>query len=100
MRKALLIPAEITQTVKPVDDTLNTLDSEMLNTIQRKDIPIDVKMVKYNQILQRYKFLETERNKPYSIELDEGSPSFKISEQVFEGMPKEQLPLAKLLTEY
>jgi len=97
MRKAFLVPSDITQTVKPVDETLNALDSEMLYTIQNKVDPMDIKMIKYNQILQRYKFLETERNKPYTIEVEQNTTLNKLSEHIFEGMPKKQLPLAKLL---
>jgi len=102
MRKAILVPSDFAQqSVKPVDDTLIRLHSEMMNTIPNDSIPLDIKMIKYNQILQRYKFLQNERDKPYRLEIEDPSTIYStITENVFDGIPKRQFPLAKLLTDF
>lgn len=99
MRKAFLVPAEMTQSVKPMDRTLEGLDSEMMSIIENPDIPMDVKVLKYNQILQRYKFLQTERNKPYKIDIEEISHNTALN-SIMKGMPETKIPLAKLLTDF
>jgi len=100
MRKAILVPYDISNAVKPVDEILNSLDSEMMYTIQDVNTPIDVKIIKYNQILQRYKFLQTDRDKPYRIETEENSEKISVMENIIDGMTKKQLPLAKSLTDF
>jgi len=100
MRKAILVPSDISKTVKPVDETLDRLDSEMMHTIQDANTPIDVKMIKYNQILQRYKFLQTDRDKPYRIETEENSEKLATMGNILDGIPKKHLPLAKSLTDF
>ena len=47
MRKAILIPSDFTQSVKPVDETLGNLDSEMLRIIHEKNIALKVFYVEY-----------------------------------------------------
>jgi len=101
MKKAILIPSDIAQVIKPVDDTLKSLDSEMLNMISNQELPLDLKMIKYNQILQRYNFLQTERNKPYKVEIEESHPILmKTFDHILEGIPKKQLHIAKSLLDF
>lgn len=100
MKKVLLVPSDITQTVKPVDETLSNLDSEMMRIISAQDMPLDVKIRKYNQVLQRYKFLQMERNRPYQIEdLQQKNETIQY-ETILKGLPETKVPLAKLLTDF
>lgn len=99
MKKVILVPTDITQIVKPVDKTLGTLDSEMTSIINNPNIALDLKLQKYNQVLQRYKFLQTERNKPYSIEIEEHNPKLDF-EVILRGIPEKKIPIAKLLTDF
>lgn len=99
MKKAILVPSDFTQNVKPVDQTLNNLDSEMMSIIQNSVVPMDVKVRKYNQILQRYKFLQNDRNKPYTFQIEEQVTNIDF-ERILKGIPETKIPLAKLLTDF
>jgi hypothetical protein len=100
MKKVILVPNEITQVIKPVDKTLENLDSEMTSIIYSTNIPLDAKLLKYNQVLQRFKFLQTERNKPYSIEIEERGSQKLDFDKILKGIPEKKIPAAKLLTDF
>ena len=98
MRKAILVPSDFTQSVKPVDETLGNLDSEMMRIIHDKNIAMDVKLRNYHQVLQRFKTLQTERNRPYEIEIEELNNTRKVKiESILRGIPETQIPQVKLL---
>ena len=64
MKKAILVPSDIAQSVKPIDETLGNLDSEMMRIIHTQDIPMDVKLrniIKYFKDLGQCKLKEIDR---------------------------------------
>lgn len=99
MRKAILVPSDIGQQVKPVDFTLNNLDSEMMRILEAGDLPVDVKLSQYNQVLQRHRSLLSSRNQPYKITVEEKDDTLKDVD-VLSGIPETKLPTAKLLLDF
>ena len=100
MKKAILVPSDIAQNVKPLDETLGNLDSEMMRIIHTQDIPMDVKLRKYNQVLQRFRTMQTERNRPYEIEIKDYNTHKVDIESILRGIPEKKIPQAKLLTDF
>lgn len=99
MKKVILVPSDIGQQFKPVDETLGDLDADMMKILQAREEPADVKLAKYNQVLQRHRTLMTSRNKPYEIEIHENDPTIKESD-VLGGIPDTKRPAAKLLLDF
>lgn len=99
MKKAILVPSDFGQSLKPVDNTLGKLDSEMINILQDMSMSSDVKLAKYNQVLQRYRSLQFQRNKPYELEIRTPNSSFN-TESILKSMPKTKVPLAELLIDF
>ena len=99
MKKAILVPSDFNQQVKPVDEALGNLDAEMMMILQTQNLPSDVKIRQYNQTLQRYMSLKTDRNKPYSLQIIETEPS-ALDETILKGLPSTKIEMGKILLDF
>lgn len=100
MKKAILVPSEMMQSEKPVDETLGNLDIEMMRIINTRNLPADIKLSKYYQTLQRYKTLQTKRNNPYEIGIDSYTDTQINLDSILKGIPESKIPQARLLTDF
>jgi hypothetical protein len=98
-KKIVMVPHDVTQNRIPVDNIIDKLEYDLQNMMNDKNHAIDVKLVKYNQILQRYNTMTRKKKAPYAIEFQEEIPSLFTDEQILEGIPEKQLKHAKLLLE-
>jgi hypothetical protein len=98
MKKAILVPSEFGQHVRPIDESLSNIDSEMMRIMQMQQVPMDVKMRNYNQLLQKYMTMKNIRNQPIKLEVDDGESSMLVSEnEVLDGIPATKKEIARLL---
>lgn len=94
-QKMILVPEEFSERTKPIDSVLNALDAEMQKILSIKNLPIDIKRIKYNEVLQRFNRLQDQRRKPYEIPIFEQVNTVS-DEQILESMPPRQVNVAKL----
>ena len=87
MKKMILVPSEMTSHTKPIDFVLTNLDSEMSSILQRDDIPIDVKLRQYNQILHKYGKLDNMKKQPYELDIIEPTNNTIRDSDVLQGIP-------------
>jgi hypothetical protein len=100
MKKIVLVPQDLVHPARPVDETLDNLDAQMSKILKSYNIPTDVKVKQYNQVLQRYMFLKNERNKPIELEIAGYASGPTIHEQVLKGLPDSKQNLGRLLLDF
>jgi hypothetical protein len=88
MKKMILVPSDLTTPVKPVDTVLDKLDSEMMNILHTQNVPMDIKMKQYNQILNRYSSLQDFKSQPYRLDVIEPIASKITDEEILQGIPE------------
>ena len=106
--KMILVPHEIVGENKSVSKYLSNFDCGMLKILEDK-IPIDEKIVKYNQVLRMYQTAKQETEKPFQLEMKEKLPITKsqyseedraIPDEIADTIPQKSLKQAKLLLKY
>jgi len=97
--KYFLVPSSIHQQSNAADNILNNLDVEMMILLTDKNLPADVKLAQYSQILQKYHFMKKEKEKPIEIPFFESNKKASNSddEDILSSIPKTRLPIAKSL---
>jgi hypothetical protein len=98
--KMILVPSDIGRDTRPVDETLNNLDSGMMKIIQDKNLPIDIKWKMYSQLLQRFRSLQNSRNKPIEIEVKSDKLVSIEDSDILEGVPEKKIHQARLLLDF
>lgn len=93
----ILVPSELTSEAKSVDGILENLDSEMMNILRNTDIPVDVKLRQYNQILHRYNMLANAKHEPYKLDVVEVDNHSISDEEILSGIPKKNEKAAQAL---
>ena len=68
-----------------------------MHIIKRPDIPFDLKVRQYNQILQRYMTMENIKKQPYELNIIEPSSDIISDETVLNGIPKKNIKSAHAL---
>jgi len=63
----ILVPHEIVGENESVTKYLSDLDKEMAKIANDDSIPIDVKIIKYNQILHKHQTAKQETEKPFKL---------------------------------
>jgi hypothetical protein len=100
MKKMILVPSELTSPTKAVDQILHNLDSEMMNILQKEDIPADVKLKQYNQILSRYSSLQDFKRQPYKLDVIDPDDCKITDEEILHGIPDKNKKTAKALLNF
>lgn len=100
MKKAILVPADFNLQRKPIDEPLENLDTEMLRILQSQNLSPDVKIRQYNQTLQRYMALKTDRDKPYSLEITNTEPPKTLDETILKGLPPTKIEMGRMLLDF
>ena len=69
--KMILVPHEIVGDDEALTKYMSNLDEEMFKIVNDRTLPIDEKILKYNQILRRHQTAKHDVNKPIKIEIQE-----------------------------
>jgi hypothetical protein len=97
--KMVLVPHELVQQNEdPADKILSNLDENMQHILNDRTIPSDKKLILYNQVLQRFKRIKQERDKPFKLEIQE--PKIMTDEDILSGMPVKNLKQAASLLSF
>jgi len=67
--KMILVPHEIVAENESVAKYMSDLDKEMLTIANDNSIPIDAKVIHYNQILRSHQTSRHENEKPFKLEV-------------------------------
>jgi hypothetical protein len=100
MKKAILVPSEFGQQVRPVDEPLSDIDSEMMRIMQMQNLPLDIKIRNYNQLLQRYMTMKNIRNQPLKLDIQEQDSSVVSEDEILEGIPLTKKEIGRLLLSF
>src|SRR5437867_3263049 len=107
--KMILVPHEMVgDPDTPTTKLMSVLDNEMLKILQDATLADDVKIIKYNQILQRYQGVKQEKEKPFQLEIKktklpiivEEEKQSPLHETVYNTVPPKFHKQANLLLEY
>ena len=77
IRTTILVPHELMGKKENITRYLTNLDREMLTILKDDSLPIDVKHLKYNQILKKFQTAKHESEKPIKIEIHKMSTDSK-----------------------
>jgi hypothetical protein len=100
MKKAILVPSELGQQVRPVDESLSNIDSEMMRIMQMKNLPMDIKIRNYNQLLQRYMTIKNIRNQPMKLDVYEKDTFGMPENEIIDGIPVTKKEIGRLLLNF
>lgn len=98
--KIVRVPYEMTQVRKPVDSIIDNLEHEMNTIMSNKTLPTDVKLAKYNNILQKFNKMIQKKQQPYEIVIEGEKESSYTDEAILEGIPHDHVYRAKSLLKH
>lgn len=102
--KMILVPHEMIGENESSSKHLYDLDNEMLKILKDKNMPEDIKMVHYSQILHRHRIAAHKQNEPFQLEIKEASEPRKISDEIKQTIiatvPKKWHKQASMLLDY
>lgn len=99
--KMILVPHEIVGENESTKQFISNMDREMMKILQDKSIADDAKMIKYQQVLQRYQSAVHEKEKPFQLEIREQvSEPDPLTDDIVETIPPKWRKQAALLLQY
>ena len=105
-RKVALVPQQLLsslmaqQQFNPAINQLSELDKGMQSILENSNLPADIKMKQYSQLMHKYQTMkDQELNKPMTVDIQsKGSSMLSIpDDDIVGGVPKNYQNKAKLL---
>lgn len=97
-KKVILVPEEFFN--KPGQQITTSINKKLQKITKDKKTPMDVKMIEYNQLFQKYNKLLQAQKAPVSITINEPKQTLITDDYILQGIPKTSIKNAKMLLQH
>jgi hypothetical protein len=96
-KKIILVPHDIAQNKRPIDEIIGKLENDLKVIMKNKHSAVDVKLVKYNQVLHRYSKMMQKKHHPFALSVQQEDDATYPDELILKDIPEKRLKNAQLL---